>query len=286
MAMKWLKRILGGLGALLVVGVLGMVASMSGAFHAPASLHEPAPFAGSPRPVLVVGATQNTGLEVVRALQRRGQPVVASVRATSNTAALDALGVEKIVFDAMDERQVREAILPDRYSAVVSTIGTAARDLPERRGMWRMLVEGRAKVDPAIRPDYVGNRNIMEAAKAAGVRRFVFVTVIGTGDSRDAVPSLARRGLGDIIPLKDQAEAHLRASGLEYTIIRPGGLGRSDLAATGTARLTADPGAFSYISRADLAALVADAVGDPSTIGHTYTAWDRSRLNVWNVFID
>ena len=143
--------------------------------------------------VLVVGATQNTGLEVVRELQRRGQPVVASVRATSNTAALDALGVEKVVFDAMDEPQVREAIVPGRYSAVVSTIGTAARDLPERRGFLRLLVEGRAKVDPAIRPDYVGNRNIMEAAKAAGVRRFVLVTVIGTGDSRDAVSSLARR---------------------------------------------------------------------------------------------
>lgn len=29
-----------------------------------------------------------------------------------------------------------------------------------------------------------------------------------------------------------------------------------------------------------------DALGDPSTAGHTYTAWDRSRRNVWNLFID
>jgi uncharacterized protein YbjT (DUF2867 family) len=284
--MKWFKRILTALCVLFIVGALGVGVSMSGAFHTPTAMHELADFQALPGPVLVVGATQNTGLEVVRELRRRGQLVVASVRATSNTAAIDALGVEKVVFDAMDERQVREAIVPGRYSAVVSTIGTAARDLPERRGFMRMLIEGRAKVDPAIRPDYVGNRNIMEAAKIAGVRRFVFVTVIGTGDSRDAVPSLARRGLGDIIPLKDQAEAHLRGSGLDYTIIRPGGLGRSDLAATGTARLAEDPASFSYISRADLAALVVGALGDPTTIGHTYTAWDRSRRNVWNVFID
>ncbi len=283
---KWFKRILAGLAVLMVGSVLWLGVSMSGAFHKPASLHEMAEFRAMPGPVLVVGATQNTGLDVVRELQRRGQSVVASVRATSNTAALDALGVEKIVFDAMDERQVRDAIVPGRYSAVVSTIGTAARDLPERRGFVQRLVEGRAKVDPAIRPDYVGNRNVMEAAKAAGVRRFVFVTVIGTGDSRDAVPSMARRGLGEIIPLKEQAEEHLRASGLDYTIIRPGGLGRSDLAATGTARLVEDPASFSYISRADLAGLVVGALGDPATIGHTYTAWDRSRLNVWNVFID
>lgn len=281
----WFKRILAGLAVLMVGGVVWFGVSMSGAFHKPATLHEMAEFRAVPGPVLVVGATQNTGLDVVRELQRRGQSVVASVRATSNTAALDALGVEKIVFDAMDERQVREAIAPGRYSAVVSTIGTAARDLP-KRGLVQRLVEGRAKVDPAIRPDYVGNRNVMEAAKAAGVRRFVFVTVIGTGDSRDAVPPFARRGLGEIIPLKDQAEEHLRASGLDYTIIRPGGLGRSDLAATGTARLVEDPDSFSYISRADLAGLVVGALGDPTTIGHTYTAWDRSRLNVWNVFID
>ncbi len=284
--MTWFMRIVAGLAVLLVGSVLWLGTSMSGAFHTPAALLEFAGFRPLPGPVLVVGATQNTGLEVVRALRRRGQSVVASVRATSNTAALDALGVRKAVFDAMDAQQVREAIVPGRFSAVVSTIGTAARDLPERRSLFRILVEGRAKVDPAIRPDFVGNRNIMDAARAAGVRRFVFVTVIGTGDSRDAVPSMARRGLGDIIPLKEQAEAHLRASGLDYTIIRPGGLGRSDLAATGTARLAEDPAAFSYISRADLAGLVVGALGDPSTIGHTYTAWDRSRLNVWNVFID
>jgi uncharacterized protein YbjT (DUF2867 family) len=284
--MKWFKRILGGLALLLVGFALWVVLSMSGAFHTPASLHEPAAFTGVPGPVLVVGATQNTGLAVVQELRRRGQPVVASIRATSNTTALDALGVEKVVFDAMNERQVQEAIAPGRYSAVVSTIGTSARDLPARRSLLRQLVEGRLKVDPAIRPDYVGNRHIMEAAKTAGVRRFVLVTVIGTGDSANTVPSLARRGLADIIPLKDKAEAHLRTSGLDYTIIRPGGLGRSDLAATGTAQLTTDPASFSYISRADLARLVADALGDPTTIGKVYTAWDRSRLNLWNVFID
>lgn len=284
--MKWTKRILTGIAALLVCGILWVGVSMSGAFHTPGSLHEASEFRALPGPVLVVGATQNTGLEVVRALQRQGQQVVASVRATSNTAALDALKVEKIVFDAMDEQQVRAAITAGRYSAIVSTIGTAARDLPKPRGFIRILIEGRAKVDPAIRPDYVGNRNLMEAAKAAGVRRFLFVTVIGTGDSHDAVPSLGRRGLSDIIRLKDQAETHLRASGLDYTIIRPGGLGRSDLAATGTARLTGDAASFSYISRMDLAGLVVSALGDPSTIGRTFTAWDRSRLNVWNVFID
>ncbi len=284
--MKWFKRILAGIAALLVGSAIWIGVSTSGAFHTPTSLHELATFRATPGRVLVVGGTQNLGLRIVQELQQRGQTVTAAVRATSNTAALDALGVEQVVFDAMDAQQVRDAIVPGRYSAVISTIGTSARDLPERRSLWRILVEGRAKVDPAIRPDYVGNRNIIDAAKAAGVRRFVFVTVIGAGDSRDAAPSMARRALGDIIPLKAKAEEHLRASGLDYTIIRPGGLGRNDLAATGTARLTEDVAAFSYIARADLAPLVVDALGDPSTIGRTFTAYDRSRLNFWNILSD
>ncbi|HRX88271.1 MAG TPA: SDR family oxidoreductase [Steroidobacteraceae bacterium] len=284
--MKWFKRILAGLAVLLVGMVIWLGASTSGAFHTPTSLHELAPFQATPGSVLVVGGTQNLGLQIVRELQQRGQSVTAAVRATSNTSALDALGVEEVVFDAMDAEAVRDAITPGRFSAVVSTMGTSARDLPARRSLWRVLLEGRAKVDPAIRPDYVGNRNIMDAAKAAGVRRFVFVTVIGAGDSRDAAPSMARRALGDIIPLKEKAEDHLRASGLAYTIIRPGGLGRNDLAATGTARLTEDADSFSYIARADLAPLVVDALGDPSTIARTFTAYDRSRLNFWNILSD
>ncbi len=287
--MKIVKTTLMIVAVLLVVGIVGLIGMMSGAFRTPASFHDFAAAPGvpaAPGAVLVVGATQNTGLEVVRELRARKQPVVASVRSTSNTAALDALGVEKVVMDVMDEQQVREVIVPGRYSAVVSTVGTAARDLPERRNMFKAMFEGPNRMDPAKRPDYAGNRNLMDAAKAAGIPRFIFVTVIGTGDSFDAAPGPARRGLMDVIPLKNQAESHLRASGLDYTIIRPGGLGPSMLAATGTARLTEDPASFSYIARKDLARLVVDSLGDPSTAGHTYTAWDRSRRNIWNLFID
>jgi uncharacterized protein YbjT (DUF2867 family) len=281
-----IKATLKIIAVLLVVGVASYLGMMSGSFHTPSSFHDLAAGGSTPGAVLVVGATQNTGLEVVRELLARKQPVVASVRASSNTAALDALGVEKVVMDAMDEQQVREVIVPGRFSAVVSTVGTAARDLPERRNMFKAMFQGATRMDPARRPDYVGNRNLIDAAKAAGIPRFVLVTVIGTGDSFDASPVPIRRGQRDVVLLKTQAEDHLRASGLYYTIIRPGGLGPSVLAATGTARLTEDPASFSYMSRKDLARLVVDALGDPSTAGHTYTAWDGSRLNLWNLFLD
>ncbi len=127
---------------------------------------------------------------------------------------------------------------------------------------------------------------MIDAARAAGVKRFVLVTVIGAGDSADAVPLPARRGHNDVIPLKNQAEDYLRASGLDYTIIRPGGLGPRNLAETGTAKLTEDAKSFSYMGRTDLAKLTVAALGDPTTIDKTFTSFDSSRLHLWNLFID
>ena len=54
--------------------------------------------------------------------------------------------------------------------------------------------------------------------------------------------------------------------------------------ATGTAILADDPQAFSYIGRADLAALTVQALGDPSTIGKTYNAYDPSRKTMARMF--
>jgi uncharacterized protein YbjT (DUF2867 family) len=50
--------------------------------------------------------------------------------------------------------------------------------------------------------------------------------------------------------------------------------------------LADDPRAFSYISRTDLADLVVQALGDPTTIGKTYNAYDPSRRTMWKMFND
>ncbi len=281
-----IARFLSWIVAAGVVALAGYVVMMSGMFHTPGSFHDFQAFQAPSGPVLVVGATQGTGLEVVRELLARDLNVVATVRATSNTTALDTLGVATVVMDVQDEQQVRAAITPGTYSAIISTVGTAARDLPERRNVLSSLIKGQVKMDPGKRPDYVGNRNLVDAARDAGIRRFVLVTVIGAGNSAGGVPLPARSGHDAVTPLKTQAEDHLRASGLDYTIIRPGGLGPRVLAATGQARLTEDAASFSYMSRIDLARLVVDALGDPTTIGRTYTAWDAERLHLWNLFID
>jgi len=216
-------------------------------------------------PIIVFGGNRATGLDIVRLLRERGEDVTVAVRATSNVEALQALGASTVVVDALDADSVQAAFASGSYRLAVSTLGTS-------RG------------ENARRPDFIGNRNVIDAAKASGVQRMVFVTVIGTGDSYEAAPRPARRFLEDVIALKGQAEDHLRASGLPYTIIRPGGL--NDLGSTGTAVLAEDPQAFSYIARADVAKLTVAAIGDPATLNKTYNAYDPSRRTLWKQFND
>jgi uncharacterized protein YbjT (DUF2867 family) len=287
--MSLIRRIVKGVGylaAALVAAVAGYVILMSGMFHTPESYAEVAQYRPAGGTVLVVGGASGTGLEIVRQMRELGQDVVVTVRASSNTWALEALGVRTVTMDALDREQAFSAISAGNYSAIISTIGTSSRDLPKRQNALQSLIYGQTKMDPNKRPDFIGNKNVTDAAVAAGIERFLLITVIGAGDSAKAVPLPARRGHDDVTPLKTQAEDYLSESGLAYTIIRPGGLGPRNLGQTGTARLTEDPQSFSYLARSDLASLTIAALSDPETIGKTYTAYDPSRLHLWNLFID
>jgi uncharacterized protein YbjT (DUF2867 family) len=217
-------------------------------------------------------------------LLERGEDITVTVRTTSNVDALNALGVKQVVVDALVNEQVQRAIPRGEYQTVISTLGTSASDLPTRQNPLQALISGQVKMDPNKRPDFIGNRNVIDAAQAAGVERFIFVTVIGTGESHDALPLPARRGHNEVLPLKQRAEEYLRASNMKYTIIRPGGL--SNGGSTGAAMLTEDPMSFSYISRIDTAKLVVAALGNPQTIDKTYTAYDSERRYLWKLFVD
>lgn len=257
-------KALGGLLFALVLVVVSYVFIFSGSSHEPVNIHAAAGYRSPGGPILVFGGTRGTGLEIVRELRARGEPVTVAVRKTSNTTELQKLGVQTVVADALEADTVQAAVRSANFAAVISTLGTTRGEQHKR-------------------PDYLGNRNVIDAARAAGVRRFVFITVIGAGNSAEAAPQPSRRFLREVIELKSRAEDHLRASGLDYTIIRPGGLG--DVPATGTAVLVDDPAAFSFIGRTDLAKLAVQALGDPATIGKTYSAYDPSRKTMARMFL-
>lgn len=215
--------------------------------------------------VLVIGGNRATGLEVVRLLRARGEDVVALVRPASDASAAEALGARIVRGDAMNPPDLTAALTAvpagGGFRAIVSTLGATSVDGP--------------------RPDFEGNRNAVDAARFAGVKRFVLVTMIGAGESLQASPAIARYFLRKVTPEKTKAEDYLKTSGLDYTIIRPGGLLNKE--AQGKAYLTEDTRAMSWIRRTDLAVLAVQALDDPRAIGKVYHAFDPDRTRFWSI---
>ena len=211
-----------------------------------------------PEKVLVAGSTGETGLEVVKLLRANGAEVVGFARESSDKAPLEELGVEIAVGDAFDKSSIDDVLSGGGYTAVVSTLGSGFRDRK--------------------RVDFEGNRNLIDSAKNAGVDRFVLVTMIGIGDSSQAVPDNVKRMFSEVIELKTLAEDYLKESGLSYTILRPGGL--LSKPATGNGIRSQDPMTMGTIHRADLARLVVDALADDTQIGETYSVVDANILGV------
>jgi uncharacterized protein YbjT (DUF2867 family) len=211
--------------------------------------------------VLVIGGTRATGLEVVRLLRARGDEVAVLVRPESDGSAAEQLGARILRGDALNQPDIAAALASGQFRAVVSTLGT--------------------RTTKGLRPDFEGNRNAVDAARSAGVKRFVLVTVIGAGDSHAAAPWIARRILDTVMKEKTKAEDYLKTSGLDYTIIRPGGLLEKE--AQGRAYLTEDTRSMSWIRRTDLARLTVQALDDRRAIGKTYHAFDPDRTRFWSI---
>ncbi|NKB43220.1 MAG: NAD(P)H-binding protein [Alphaproteobacteria bacterium] len=201
--------------------------------------------------VLVFGGTRATGLEIIKILAARGDSVTAFVRPTSDVTALQDLEVELFVGDALDADSVRAAFDSGTYGAVISSLGSTRGDSPV---------------------DDVGTINVAEAAKATGVDRILMVSSIGAGDSRDALPFYVRWILGSALERKTTAENHLIASGLDYTIIRPGGLGTGPATETGFLIEGSERFEFGQIPRAEVARLLIEAFDDSDTERKIYHA--------------
>jgi uncharacterized protein YbjT (DUF2867 family) len=255
--MKLLLKILGGIVVLLVAVVIWAVVSLRPNIpDAIFDLQPPTSVGGLN--VMVFGASGSLGVELTKVLTARGDKVTAFVRPTSDRSQLEPLGIEFAVGDAMDAESVLVGLQQSDFDAVITAIGGFG--------------------DPP--PDYIGNANVFDAAKAVGISRVILISSIGAGDSYESAPLISRLALSKLLPLKTQAEEHLRASGLDYTIIRPGGLPPGT--GTGGGILSEDVTTMGFINRQDLAPLVIGALDDDRTIGKTLAAMDPARSAPWD----
>ncbi len=143
--------------------------------------------------ILVSGATGMLGGMITRRLLDLGHPVRMLVRPGSDYQKLVAAGADFALGDLKVPDSVVRAC--EGIDVVVTTANSA------RRG-------GEDNVDTIERE---GNRNLIDAARAAGVRRFVFVSALGAHPDSPA----------DFLSGKGAAEVHLESSGLEYVILQP-----------------------------------------------------------------
>jgi len=144
--------------------------------------------------IAVTGATGFVGRHIAAVLTRRGHAVRALVRRPIQARTLVSLGVELVPGDLADVAAL--TTLTRGAHAVVHLVG--------------IIVEKGPATFHAVHVD--GTRRVVEAARQAGIERFVHMSAVGARDERGATPYHRT---------KWHAEQLVRASGLSHAVFRP-----------------------------------------------------------------
>jgi uncharacterized protein YbjT (DUF2867 family) len=192
--------------------------------------------------VVVAGGHGKIGRRLLRLLSERGDRGRGIIRNPAHAPDLEAVGAEPVVADmeALDDL----GPYVEGADAVVFAAGAGPGSGPERK---RTV-------------DYGAAVKLIEAAERAGVRRYVMVSSIGAHD-----PASGPEGMRPYLQAKHDADEALKASGVDYTIVRPGSL--TDDPGTGRVDVSADVGRRGRIPRDDVA----------ETIGLTFEAFEGNR---------
>lgn len=143
--------------------------------------------------ILIVGATGNLGSALAKTLLNEGKSVRAMTRTPEKAEALKQLGAEVVTGDMRDPQSLTNACQG------IEKILAAAHSF-----------EGKGKSSPQVVDDQ-GNRNLINAAKAAGVKHFVFTSALGVRPDHPV----------DFFRIKYKVEQFLKDSELSYTVLRP-----------------------------------------------------------------
>jgi len=197
--------------------------------------------------VAIIGAHGKVAQQLMRVLYDLGDDFVGVVRNDEHAEDVYRLGGEGVLLDLEKSEADALAAAIDGCDAVVFTAGAGAGSGIERK---RTV-------------DYGGSVKAQEAAKQAGIRRFVQVSAWGVDAPVDDADPVWKA----YVEAKRDADAVLRDSGLEWTILRPGGLTTDE----GTGRIQlGDSVPRGSIAREDVARLIALILHEPATVGHQW----------------
>jgi uncharacterized protein YbjT (DUF2867 family) len=194
--------------------------------------------------VLVAGGHGKVAMRLLDLLATDGHRALGLIRNPDQAGDLEELGAEAVIAD-LEREDITQAVAG--ADAVVFAAGAGPGSGPERK---RTV-------------DLGGAVKLIEAAQANGIKRYLMVSSMGADN-----PTAGSERMRPYLDAKAEADAALQASGLDYTIVRPGGL--TDEAGTGLVDVAPSLGRRGSIPRDDVAATLGACLHIDATIGQTF----------------
>ena len=198
--------------------------------------------------VLVVGATGTLGRQIVRHAIDQGHQVRCLVRSQRKAAFLKEWGAELVGGTLRDKNTIIAAL--EGIDAVIDAATARATDSASIKQV-----------------DWDGKVNLIQAAKTAGVDRFIFFSILNA-ERYSNVP---------LMEIKRCTEKFLAESGLKYTILRPCGFMQGligqyaiPMLDNQTVWITGESTAIAYMDTQDIAKFAVRALEVPETVGQSY----------------
>ncbi len=193
--------------------------------------------------VAVVGGHGKVALRLLRLLSERGDRARGLIRNPDHADDVEATGATAVGADIenLDSDAIARSIAG--VDAVVFAAGAGAGSGPARK---RTV-------------DYGGAVKLIEAARVNDISRYVIVSAIGANRPEDWSDQMR-----PYYEAKAGADRELAESGLDFTIVRPGGL--TDDAGTDLVAAAPDLGRYGRIPREDVAATLLACLDEPNTI--------------------
>ena len=196
--------------------------------------------------VAIIGAHGKVAQQLMRVLYDEGDDFIGIVRNEDHADDIYRFGGEGILLDIESAQADDIAHAVEGADALVFAAGAGPGSGAQRK----------------TTVDFEGSLKSQRAAEAAGVRRFVQVSAMGVDDPVDPGSD---ESWAAYVAAKRDADAELRRSGLDWTIIRPGALTLED--GTGLVEVGPRLGRGS-IPREDIARVISAALRNAATV-HT-----------------
>ncbi|WP_285768234.1 SDR family oxidoreductase [Peribacillus sp. SI8-4] len=195
--------------------------------------------------ILIAGANGATGRMIIKELSTNPEMnVYGMIRNEDQAQTIKELGGHPILADL--EGNVDKAV--DNMEAIIFAAGSGPKTGP----------------DKTTAVDKLGAIKLVDAAKKNGIDRFVMLSSVGSDN-----PGQAQGSMRHYLEAKHDADEHLKASGLTYTIVRPVALTNDQALGKILAARKVDHTDKS-IPRADVASVLAQSVTEESTFNKTF----------------